>query len=79
LNAEKLTGRPRHADHNRKSFASAIDTADAIAQEKFAPRNQKSDENEPASVCPISNTTQHHIPMAHTASRPDAATEDINL
>ena len=47
LNAEKLTQRPRHADHNRESFAAAIDAAHAIAQEKFAPHNRKSDENEP--------------------------------
>jgi butyryl-CoA dehydrogenase len=47
LNAEKLTERPRHADHNRESFAAAIDAAHAIAQEKFAPHNRKSDENEP--------------------------------
>ncbi|CAN7492967.1 acyl-CoA dehydrogenase [Rhizobacter sp. LjRoot28] len=45
--AESLTRRERHADHSRETFAAALDTAHAIAVEKFAPHNRESDENEP--------------------------------
>src|SRR3990167_2251692 len=47
LQAEALAQRPRHADHSRETFAAALDTAHAIAEEKFAPHNRASDENEP--------------------------------
>ncbi|NMM89912.1 acyl-CoA dehydrogenase [Rhodococcus sp. SRB_17] len=47
LQADRLAERPRHADHSRETFAAAIDTAHAIAQDRFAPHNRKSDEHEP--------------------------------
>jgi alkylation response protein AidB-like acyl-CoA dehydrogenase len=47
LEAEALTTRPRHADHSRETFVAALDAATAIATDKFATHNRKSDENEP--------------------------------
>jgi len=47
LEAETLTQRPRHADHSRETFNAALDTAHAVAVEKFAPHNRLSDEQEP--------------------------------
>jgi butyryl-CoA dehydrogenase len=47
LDAEALTQRPRYAEHSRETFAAVLDTATAIAEEKFAPHNRKADENEP--------------------------------
>ncbi|KQV99893.1 acyl-CoA dehydrogenase [Rhizobacter sp. Root1221] len=45
--AESLTRRERHADHSRETFAATLDTAQAIATDKFAPHNRESDEHEP--------------------------------
>jgi butyryl-CoA dehydrogenase len=47
LDAESLTARPRFADHSRETFLAALDTAEAIAAEKFATHNRKADEHEP--------------------------------
>ncbi|RZF26958.1 acyl-CoA dehydrogenase [Paraburkholderia sp. UYCP14C] len=47
LEAETLTQRPRHADHSRETFNAALETAHAVAVEKFAPHNRLSDEHEP--------------------------------
>jgi len=47
LDAEALTARPRFADHSRETFLAALDTAEAIAAEKFATHNRKADEHEP--------------------------------
>ena len=47
LEAETLTERERHADHSRETFLAALDTAYAVATEKFAPHNRLSDEHEP--------------------------------
>jgi butyryl-CoA dehydrogenase len=48
LDAEALTQRPRYAEHSRETFAAVLDTATAIAEEKFAPHNRKADEHEPS-------------------------------
>ncbi|MBI5900238.1 MAG: acyl-CoA dehydrogenase [Rhodocyclales bacterium] len=48
LDAEALTQRPRYAEHSRETFAAVLDTASAIAEEKFAPHNRKADEHEPS-------------------------------
>jgi butyryl-CoA dehydrogenase len=45
--AATLTQRPRFADHSRETFVAALDTAQAIAEERFAPHNRTSDEHEP--------------------------------
>src|SRR5512132_1814875 len=47
LDGESLTRHPRFADHSRDTFMAALDTALAIADEKFAPHNRKADEDEP--------------------------------
>ncbi|MFM0302491.1 acyl-CoA dehydrogenase [Paraburkholderia sediminicola] len=47
LEAETLTQRTRHADHSRETFNAALETAHAVATEKFAPHNRLSDEHEP--------------------------------
>ena len=48
LNIEELTSRPRYAEHSRETFLAVLDTAEAIATEKFAPHNHKADANEPS-------------------------------
>ena len=48
LDADKLITRPRFAEHSRETFDAAIDLAEQIATDFFAPHNRKSDENEPA-------------------------------
>ena len=47
LDVESLTARPRFADHSRETFDAALDTAEQIATDLFAPHNKKSDSNEP--------------------------------
>ncbi|MES2015607.1 MAG: acyl-CoA dehydrogenase [Pseudomonadota bacterium] len=47
LDVEALTSRPRFADHSRETFNAAIDTAEQIATELFAPHNKKNDSHEP--------------------------------
>ncbi|RKP55804.1 acyl-CoA dehydrogenase [Pararobbsia silviterrae] len=47
LDVESLTQRERHAEHTRETFMAALDTAHAVATEKFAPHNRLSDEHEP--------------------------------
>ncbi|HZR02256.1 MAG TPA: acyl-CoA dehydrogenase [Burkholderiales bacterium] len=47
LDAERLTERPRYADHSRETFDAALDVAHRIAAEHFATHNRKADLNEP--------------------------------
>ncbi|HZZ12936.1 MAG TPA: acyl-CoA dehydrogenase [Paraburkholderia sp.] len=47
LEVETLTQRARHADHSGETFRAALDTAHAVAAEKFATHNRLSDEHEP--------------------------------
>ena len=47
LDAEALTARARYADHSRETFEAALDLAEKIATEHFAPHNRKSDDQEP--------------------------------
>jgi alkylation response protein AidB-like acyl-CoA dehydrogenase len=47
LDAELLTKRPRHADHSRQTFDGALDLAEQVATEQFAPHNNKADAQEP--------------------------------
>ncbi|WP_374580792.1 acyl-CoA dehydrogenase [Pseudoduganella sp.] len=47
LDAEALSKRPRFADHSRETFSAAIDSAEQIATELFAPHNKLSDQQEP--------------------------------
>jgi alkylation response protein AidB-like acyl-CoA dehydrogenase len=50
LEADKLTGRPRYADHTRETFDAALDTCERMATELFEPHYRKSDQNEPKVV-----------------------------
>lgn len=47
LQAECLCERPRHAEHTRATLSAAIDTAEAVARDRFAPLNRLCDEHEP--------------------------------
>ncbi len=47
LAVEGLTQRPRYAAHARETFEAALDTAEQIATDLFAPHARKSDLNEP--------------------------------
>jgi butyryl-CoA dehydrogenase len=47
LDTEALSVHPRYAEHSRETFRAVLDTAEAIAIEKFAPHNRKADEHEP--------------------------------
>ncbi|MCM2288201.1 MAG: acyl-CoA dehydrogenase [Sulfuritalea sp.] len=47
LDTEALTSRPRYAEHSKETFRAVLDTAEAMATEKFAPHNHKADANEP--------------------------------
>ncbi|WP_342116895.1 acyl-CoA dehydrogenase [Pseudoduganella sp. OTU4001] len=47
LDAEALSRRPRFSDHSRETFTAAIDSAEQIATELFAPHNKLSDQHEP--------------------------------
>jgi butyryl-CoA dehydrogenase len=50
LDVESLTKRPRFAEHSRETFDAALDLAEEIATEHFAPHNREADENEPRMV-----------------------------
>jgi len=47
LDAESLNKRPRFQDHNRETFDAALDTAEQLATDLFAPHNKKADNQEP--------------------------------
>jgi alkylation response protein AidB-like acyl-CoA dehydrogenase len=47
LDVESLTARDRYADHSRETFDAALDLAETIATEHFAPHNKLADANEP--------------------------------
>ena len=47
LGVESLAARPRFADHSRDTFAAALDTAERIATDLFAPHNKLGDQHEP--------------------------------
>ena len=47
LDVTSLTSRPRFEDHSRETFNAALDTAEQIATDLFAPHNKKSDQHEP--------------------------------
>ncbi len=47
LGVDALTTRERFADHSRETFDAALDIAEKISADYFAPHNKKSDANEP--------------------------------
>jgi alkylation response protein AidB-like acyl-CoA dehydrogenase len=48
LDVERLTKRPRFAEHSRESFDAVLDLSARIAEREFAPHNRRSDLEEPA-------------------------------
>ena len=47
LAVDRLTARPRFADHSAETFAQVLDTCERIARDKFAPFNRLVDTEEP--------------------------------
>ena len=47
LDVAALARSGRYADHSRETFDAVLDTCERIATERFAPHNQKADQNEP--------------------------------
>ncbi|MCY9783326.1 acyl-CoA dehydrogenase [Nocardiopsis sp. EMB25] len=47
LNVDSLTGRPRYAEHSRETFDAALDLAERVATDHFAPHNKANDASEP--------------------------------
>ncbi|GAA0979472.1 acyl-CoA dehydrogenase [Nocardiopsis tropica] len=47
LDTEALTARPRYSDHSRETFDAALELAERVATDHFAPHNKASDANEP--------------------------------
>jgi alkylation response protein AidB-like acyl-CoA dehydrogenase len=47
LQAERLTAYPHFADHSRATFDAALEAAEQLAVNEFAPFNRELDENEP--------------------------------
>jgi butyryl-CoA dehydrogenase len=47
LQAERLTAYPRFAEHSRATFDAALEAAQELAANEFAPFNRELDENEP--------------------------------
>ena len=47
LRVDTLIAHPRFADHSRETFAAALDLAERLATDEFAPHNRKADLNEP--------------------------------
>ncbi|MEO8367393.1 MAG: acyl-CoA dehydrogenase [Pseudoxanthomonas sp.] len=47
LDVTALAAAERHADHNRETFDAVLDTSERLANELFAPHNQKADHHEP--------------------------------
>ncbi|WP_017603052.1 acyl-CoA dehydrogenase [Nocardiopsis alkaliphila] len=47
LDVEALTRRPRYADHSKETFDGALELAERVATDHFAPHNKLNDANEP--------------------------------
>lgn len=47
LEVQSLRARPRYCEHSRETFDAALDLAERIAAERFAPHNRAADLNEP--------------------------------
>jgi len=70
LQAGRLCGRPRFADHSRETFDAVLDTCERIAREKYAPFNRLVDTEEPRAVDDGQGGLKVVLPQAtHEASR----------
>ncbi|MBA5604082.1 acyl-CoA dehydrogenase [Duganella sp. FT3S] len=67
LDAQALGQRARFQDHNRETFDAAIDTAEQISTELFAPHNKKSDQQEPHAIAGDGCLRVQIIPEVKTA------------
>ncbi|MET8910116.1 acyl-CoA dehydrogenase [Micromonospora sp. NPDC004551] len=47
LDVDRLTERPRYAEHSRETFDAVLDLAAQVAAERFAPHNRAADASEP--------------------------------
>ena len=65
LDVESLTSRKRFEDHSRETFSAALDTAEQVATDLFAPHNKKSDSNEPH----FDGDVRHHHPGSEDGAR----------
>jgi len=63
LQAERLTAYPRFADHSRATFDAALEAAEQLAVNEFAPFNRELDENEPR----LDGERVHILPQVRTA------------
>jgi alkylation response protein AidB-like acyl-CoA dehydrogenase len=70
LKIESLTSRERFADHSAETFSAVLDTAEAIANEKYAPFNRTVDSEEPHTEANADGTLRVVLPRAtHDAWR----------
>jgi alkylation response protein AidB-like acyl-CoA dehydrogenase len=70
LKIESLTSRERFADHSHETFSAVLDTAETIANEKYAPFNRDVDNNEPRAEANADGTLRVILPRAtHDAWR----------
>jgi alkylation response protein AidB-like acyl-CoA dehydrogenase len=70
LKIESLTSRERFADHSRDTFSAVLDTAETIANEKYAPFNRTVDSEEPHTETNADGTLRVILPRAtHEAWR----------
>jgi alkylation response protein AidB-like acyl-CoA dehydrogenase len=70
LKIESLTSRERFADHSSETFSAVLDTAETIANEKYAPFNRTVDNEEPHTETNADGTLRVILPRAtHDAWR----------
>jgi alkylation response protein AidB-like acyl-CoA dehydrogenase len=70
LKIESLTSRERFTDHSSETFSAVLDTAETIANEKYAPFNRTVDNEEPHTETNADGTLRVILPRAtHDAWR----------
>ncbi len=69
LAANKLSDRPRFADHSRETFDAVLDTCEKIAREKFAPFNRAVDRDEPRTEVDADGALKVVLPRATHEAR----------
>ena len=86
LKVDRLTARERYADHSRETFGAALDLAEAIATDHFAPHNKKADANEPrfengkvVMIPEVGAALKHYSDAGLLAAQADAADGGMQL
>ena len=69
LQADRLTSRPRFAEHSRETFGAVMDTCERIAREKYAPFNRLVDTEEPRTETQPDGTLRVVLPQATHEAR----------